>query len=52
MTTHRSLNKLERRAHMSIHNTLEVTGENHNELSYTRDRFSKKQTVSVDDTHE
>ena len=47
MTTHRSLNKLERKAHMSLHNTLEVTGQECDELSYTRDRFGKKHSVST-----
>jgi len=42
MTTHRSLNKLERRAYMSIHNMAEVPeAEKPRETSTTRDRFGK-----------
>ena len=43
MTTHRSLNKLEYRAHMSIHNTAEVgTGEyESHDSAYTRDRLGR-----------
>ena len=43
MVTHRSLNKLERKAHMNIHNTIEVTDEDKTAKSFTRDRFGKKQ---------
>jgi hypothetical protein len=47
MTTHRSLNKLERKAHMSIHNTVEVVEEELIEnVNYTRDRFGKKHKVA------
>ena len=48
MTTHRSLNKLERRAHMSIHNKVEVpeAGEPR-QTSYARDRFGKKHGIST-----
>lgn len=46
MTTHRSLNKLEFKAHMSIHNMKEVEeGESH-DLNATRDRFGKKHQLS------
>lgn len=45
MTTHRSLNKLERKAHMNIHNTVEVTDEDKSAKTFTRDRFGKKQIV-------
>lgn len=47
MTTKRSLNKLEWKAHMSIHNTMEVNehGEVHPDACFTRDRFGKKQEV-------
>ena len=45
MTTRRSLNKLERKAHMSIHNTVEVTEEMAKETGNTRDRFGKKHEV-------
>ena len=45
MVTHRSLNKLERKAHMNIHNTVEVTGNESDAKSFTRDRFGKKQVV-------
>ncbi len=42
MVTHRSLNKLERRAYMSIHNMAEVPeAEKPRETSTTRDRFGK-----------
>lgn len=42
MTTHRSLNKLEFKAHMSIHNLVEVVPEKKPQTGhYTRDRFGK-----------
>jgi hypothetical protein len=42
MTTHRSLNKLERRSYMNIHNVAEVTdSEKPRETRTTRDRFGK-----------
>ncbi len=44
MTTHRGLTKLERRAHMNIHNTKEVREPN-KQVGYTRDRFGKKHRV-------
>lgn len=47
MTTHRSLNKLEFKAHMSIHNKVEVPEEEMQGSHYTRDRFGKKQRVQV-----
>ena len=51
VTTHRSLNKLEFKAHMSIHNKVEVSeGETH-EASHTRDRFGKKHRISEADGH-
>lgn len=46
MTTHRSLNKLERKAHMNLHQTREVTPETEAEKSNTRDRFGKKHKVN------
>ena len=49
MVTHRSLNKLERKAHMNIHNTVEVTGNEMESKSFTRDRFGKKQSVQKND---
>ena len=42
MTTHRSLNKLEYRAHMNIHEIKEVGENETHEADYTRDRFGKK----------
>lgn len=49
MTTHRSLNKLEFKAHMSIHNKVEVVdGETH-DSNYTRDRFGKNHRISDSD---
>ncbi len=47
MAAHRSLNKLERKAHMSIHNHLDVAEESALVSSYTRDRFGKKHDVAV-----
>lgn len=47
MATHRSLNKLERKAHMSIHNHLDVVEEPVLVSSYTRDRFGKKHDISI-----
>ena len=54
MTTHRSLNKLEFKAHMNIHNVMEVADDECSEkwLSYTRDRFGKEQKVTVDGSDE
>ncbi len=46
MTTHRSLNKLEFKAHMSIHNFVDVPETEPEGLTWTRDRFGKKQTLS------
>jgi hypothetical protein len=49
MTTHRSLNKLEFKAHMSIHNMTEVaetSGESLEAQNWTRDRFGKSHFVS------
>lgn len=46
MTTKRSLNKLERKAHMNIHNTKEVVEETEGLSNYTRDRFGKKHPVN------
>ena len=49
MTTNRSLNKLEFKAHMSIHNTKEVVdGESHGSNG-TRDRFGKNHLLSDQD---
>ena len=50
MTTHRSLNKLEFKAHMSIHNFTEVReDESHEAHLFTRDRFGKKHALSSED---
>ena len=50
MTTHRSLTKLERKAHMSIHNKVEITDEiTSEEKSLTRDRFGKKHKIKEND---
>ena len=47
MTTHRSLNKLERRAHMSIHNKVEVFDvQELRQTGFTSDRFGKKHGIS------
>ena len=45
MVTRRSLNKLERKAHMSIHNTKEVKDGDEPLSSFTKDRFGKKHKV-------
>lgn len=46
MTTHRSLNKLEFKAHMSIHNVAEVPSEGAaGEVCATRDRFGRKHEI-------
>ena len=44
MTTKRSLNKLERKAHMNIHVTKDVTEESEKTppAGFTRDRLGKK----------
>lgn len=34
---------------MSLHDTLEVSGEEYSEKSYTRDRFGKKHSVTTGD---
>ena len=49
MSTNRSLNKLEFKAHMSIHNKVAVPDEETHESSYTRDRLQKKHRISNDD---
>src|SRR3989338_3496229 len=50
MATHRSLNKLEFKAHMSIHNFVEVPeSEQHESTAFTRDRWGKKHLL-VDET--
>ncbi len=50
MTTRRSLTKLERRAHMSIHNAMEVVEEEAFKAShFTRDRFGKRQQLNGKD---
>ena len=49
VTTHRSLNKLEFKAHMSIHNKVEVSEGEAHDVNYTRDRFGRKQRVSGPD---
>ena len=46
MSTHRSLNKLEFKAHMSIHNKVSVPDEETHESNYTRDRFGKQHRIS------
>ena len=48
MTTHRSLNKMERKAHMNIHDVKDVAddeAEKPAKANYTRDRFGKKHAV-------
>ena len=47
MPTQRSLNKLERKAHMSVHNTVNVADDDKPGLRYTRDRFGKKQRIEA-----
>ena len=47
MATHRSLNKLEFKAHMSIHQFKDFTdAQMHNQGVFTRDRFGKKHSLS------
>ena len=46
MTTHRSLNKLEFKAHMNIHNLKDVEETETHDLNATRDRFGKKHQLS------
>jgi len=49
MPTHRSLNKLEFKAHMNIHNVVEVKeGESH-DSNFTRDRFGKDHRLQNED---
>ena len=46
MPTKRSLNKMEFKAHMSIHDSTEVKDEEiQEERHYTRDRFGKKHAL-------
>lgn len=48
MSTHRSLNKLEFKAHMSIHNFVEVNdSEEPKDENSTRDRFGKKHRIDA-----
>ena len=50
MSTNRSLNKLEFKAHMSIHNMVPVSEEEtHESSNYTRDRFQKKHRICNED---
>ena len=47
MSTYRSLNKLEFKAHMSIHNFVEVPEEElHESRAFTRDRWGKKHLLA------
>ena len=50
MPTHRSRNKMERKAHMNIHDVIDVADDQakkNNSLSrYTKDRFGKKHEVT------
>lgn len=50
MTTHRSLSKLERRAHQSLHTLVEIPDNNEQEFvsgGATRDRFGKRHNIPV-----
>lgn len=51
MTTHRSRNKLERKAHMNMHDILEVPDSETlpRETNYTRDRFGKRHRIAKDE---
>jgi hypothetical protein len=49
MTTHRSLNKLEFKAHMSIHNFTDVPEQESAGSNGTRDRFGKTHRLSEED---
>ncbi len=49
VTTHRSLNKLEFKAHMSIHNFVDVPEEQTLGASFTRDRFGKNHSLKNED---
>jgi len=46
MATRRSLNKLEFKAHMSIHNFIEVAEAEMPEAHYTRDRFGQRHRLA------
>ena len=51
MVTHRSRNKLERKAHMNIHDTMDVSLDEvrraSRSSSYTKDRFGKKHALGT-----
>lgn len=49
MTTHRSLNKLEYKAHMSIHNVAEVESPESHESAFTRDRLGRRHRLFEED---
>lgn len=49
MTTHRSLNKLEFKAHMSIHNMVEVSEQEMGNSNFTRDRLGKRHVLREDE---
>ena len=49
MSTHRSLNKLEFKAHMSIHNIKDVEEDETHGSGLTRDRFGKRHRLSDKD---
>ncbi|MBI2095095.1 MAG: hypothetical protein HYT89_02885 [Candidatus Omnitrophica bacterium] len=45
MGTRRSLDKLEFRAHMSVHDTVDVKDAEAKGVRFTRDRFGKKHEI-------
>ncbi len=52
MTTHRSLTKLERRAHQSLHTLVEIPDQDNTEFvsgGATRDRFGKRHSIPKKD---
>lgn len=53
MVTHRSRNKLERKAHMNIHDTIDVAEDEARRLKTasgaTRDRFGKNHEILTED---
>ncbi len=52
MVTRRSRTKLEREAHMNIHDTVDAAKEESSAANYTRDRFGKQHKIEKDNNEQ
>ena len=52
MVTRRSRTKLEREAHMNIHDTVDAAKEASGAANYTRDRFGKQHKIEKDNNEQ